>query len=586
MVADHAQHVGGVGLVAGEGAELAGHLGRRGVGDAGHDGRQRTADRPAFGAVIGNARRHQAAADVGEAQAQRAVAVAELGDLLGRELRHQHRDFERDGPQPAGVLEAVDVEALVRVAEHHQVQRGEVARRVVQEHVFRARVGRADRSRLGAGVPVVDGGVELDAGIGRGPGREADFLPQVARFERLDRAPAEPRREVPVLVVDHRVQELIRHAHRVVGVLARDGQIGLAVPVGVVGRELDLLVALARELDDAADQVVGHQVAARFLDGALESRVLGGLEAGLALRLAVDAGLHDGLEPPLADLGAGHEGRDLLLLLHLPVDVGFDIGMVDVDHHHLGGPARRTAGLDGPCGAITDAQEAHQARRFAAARQLLVLRAQLGEVGAGAGAVLEQARFPHPQVHDAVLVDEIVLDRLDEAGVRLGMLVGRCRGGQLAGLVIDVEVALAGAVDAVGPVQAGVEPLRAVGRAHLHGQHVAVLVEEGARVVLAGEVAALPAPVGPGAGQAVEHLARVALARRCARAAATRRGAARRRWSATARTEPGSLRCVSGASAGRPCGSTSGRGCRRRPGSSARGPRSSRAGTRRSRRGS
>ena len=39
-----------------------------------------------------------------------------------------------------------------------------------------------------------------------------------------------------------------------------------------------------------------------------------------------------------------------------------------------------------------------------------------------------------------------------------------------------------------------------------------MLVEEGARVVLAGEVAALPAPVGPGAGQAVEHLAGVGLA--------------------------------------------------------------------------
>ncbi len=43
------------------------------------------------------------------------------------------------------------------------------------------------------------------------------------------------------------------------------------------------------------------------------------------------------------------------------------------------------------------------------------------------GAVLEQARLAHPQVHDAVLVDEIVLDRLDEAGVRLRMLIGRSR---------------------------------------------------------------------------------------------------------------------------------------------------------------
>ena len=67
-------------------------------------------------------------------------------------------------------------------------------------------------------------------------------------------------------------------------------------------------------------------------------------------------------------------------------------------------------------------------------------------------------------------------------------------------------MALARAVDAVGPVQPGVEPLRAVGRAHLHGEHVAKLVEEGARVLLGGEIAGLPAPIGPGPGQPVEHL--------------------------------------------------------------------------------
>jgi hypothetical protein len=39
-----------------------------------------------------------------------------------------------------------------------------------------------------------------------------------------------------------------------------------------------------------------------------------------------------------------------------------------------------------------------------------------------------------------------------------------------------------------------------------------VLVEEGAGIILAGEVAALPAPIGPRAGQPVEHLAGIGLA--------------------------------------------------------------------------
>ena len=77
-------------------------------------------------------------------------------------------------------------------------------------------------------------------------------------------------------------------------------------------------------------------------------------------------------------------------------------------------------------------------------------------------------------------------------------------------------MALARAVDAVGPVQAGVEPLRRVRRGDLGGEHVAHLVVEGLRVLLGVEVLALPAPVGPRAGEAVEdlrggHLAAVAL---------------------------------------------------------------------------
>ena len=138
--------------------------------------------------------------------------------------------------------------------------------------------------------------------------------------------------------------------------------------------------------------------------------------------------------------------------------------------------------LDRARGAVADLEEAHQAGRAAAAGKLFAFAAQAREVRAGAGAVFEQARLAHPEVHDAALVDEVVLDALDEAGVRLRMLVGRFRLGQLAGDRIDVIVALAGAIDAVGPVQAGVEPLRRVRRDHLLGQHEAQLVEEGLRV--------------------------------------------------------------------------------------------------------
>ena len=208
----------------------------------------------------------------------------------------------------------------------------------------------------------------------------------------------------------------------------------------------------------------------------------------------------------LIDLRAGDQARDLLLLDHLPVDELLDIGMIDIEDHHLGGAARGAAGFDGARGAVADFQKAHQAGRLAAAGELLAFAAQLREIRAGAGAVFEQARFAHPQIHDAALVDEVVRDRLDEAGMRLRMLVGGRRLHELAGPIVDVEMALARAVDAIGPMQAGVEPLRRIRRHHLHRQHVAVLVEERLRVGFGGEIAALPAPIGPGAGQPVEHL--------------------------------------------------------------------------------
>ena len=185
--------------------------------------------------------------------------------------------------------------------------------------------------------------------------------------------------------------------------------------------------------------------------------------------------------------------------------------MIEIDDHHLGGAAGGAAGLDRPGGAVADLEEAHQPRGAAAARQPLAVAAQLREIGAGARAVFEEARLAHPQIHDAALVDEVVGDRLDEAGVRLRMLVGASERVSFAGPVIDIVVALRRPVDAVGPVEPGVEPLRRVRRAHLPRQHVAIS-SESAGILLGVEIAAFPAPIGPGAGEPVEHLAGIGLA--------------------------------------------------------------------------
>ena len=178
VIADHAQHRLRIRPVAGEGAALGGDLRRGRIGAAGQDRGERGADRPAVVAVVWNARRHEEPADVGVAEAERAVVVRQARDFPRGELRHRDRDFERQRPQANRVLVAFDVERLrLRVAELQQIERREIAGRVVEEHVFGARIGRADRPRLRACVPVVDGGVILQAGIGGRPCRVADLLP-------------------------------------------------------------------------------------------------------------------------------------------------------------------------------------------------------------------------------------------------------------------------------------------------------------------------------------------------------------------------------------------------------------------------
>jgi hypothetical protein len=113
----------------------------------------------------------------------------------------------------------------------------------------------------------------LQTGIGRGPGGVADLLPQGACIERLCDLAVLAIGEVPLAVGLDRLQEVIRDAHRVVGVLPRNGQIGFGIPIGVIGREIDVLVALPGELNHALDVVVGHVAPARELDLALQRRI-------------------------------------------------------------------------------------------------------------------------------------------------------------------------------------------------------------------------------------------------------------------------------------------------------------------------
>ena len=119
--------------------------------------------------------RHQQGAEVRVAQAELAEGARVAADLLGRVAGRPDDDLLRKDHHVDRVLEPLDVEAAVRAAELHQVDRREVARRVVHVHVLGARVRGVDPARDRAGVPLVDRRVVLDARIGALPRRLGDL---------------------------------------------------------------------------------------------------------------------------------------------------------------------------------------------------------------------------------------------------------------------------------------------------------------------------------------------------------------------------------------------------------------------------
>ncbi len=135
-------------------------------------------------------------------------------------------------------------------------------------------------------------------------------------------------------------------------------------------------------------------------------------------------GTHDSGEEFLVRARACHQRGNLLLLNHLPIDKMLNIRVVNIDNHHLGRPSGCAPGLDRASGPIPDFQERHETGGTTTARQAFALSAKGGKVGTGARSIFKQPRFPDPQIHDAVFVDEIIFHALNEAGMRLRVGIG------------------------------------------------------------------------------------------------------------------------------------------------------------------
>ncbi len=119
-------------------ADDAGQLGRAPVRRAGHQRRDRRGQGPAAVRVVRVAGRHQQRAEVRITDTELPVRLGDLGDLLRREVGEADRDVHRRDHELDRLDEPLRVECAVLPEKLQEVERGEIARRIVQRHVFRA----------------------------------------------------------------------------------------------------------------------------------------------------------------------------------------------------------------------------------------------------------------------------------------------------------------------------------------------------------------------------------------------------------------------------------------------------------------
>ena len=113
--------------------------------------------------------------------------------------------------------------------ETHQVERGKITRRVVQEHVLRTGVGGIDAICILARVPTVGRCIVLHAWIPALPSCIGNHLHELSRFPCLNRFTGSYGMGGPWPVILDRLHKAIGHTHRVVRILKIDAGVRIAI---------------------------------------------------------------------------------------------------------------------------------------------------------------------------------------------------------------------------------------------------------------------------------------------------------------------------------------------------------------------
>ena len=195
----------------------------------GHDRGDRTGEGAAFIAVIRQTVTHAERTEIREAETERAIDVRVLRDFFRGIARVVHEDFLRGDIDANSSFEAFNVELAVLALELHQVQGSKIARGVVEENVFAARIGGVDRLGASTGVPLLDRTVILHSGVAANPSAFGNLGEKLGRVFLFERFAGGRGLRPPFLARERGFHELIASAYGKVFVLIHDAAISFAI---------------------------------------------------------------------------------------------------------------------------------------------------------------------------------------------------------------------------------------------------------------------------------------------------------------------------------------------------------------------
>ena len=204
------------------------------VSFASHDGSDCTAEGPSFDAIVTETVAHDERSEVRVAEPKRAENMRVFRDLFDRITRVIDNDFLRSNENAHRRLETLDIKVALRGFELHQIQRSQIARSIIEEQIFRARVRGILTACAFAGVPFVDRRIELHPRIATDVCSFGNLAQQGARLFAFARFAVRYAARPPFAPFQRCVHKFIAYPHAYIFVLIHDRAVRIAVITAIV----------------------------------------------------------------------------------------------------------------------------------------------------------------------------------------------------------------------------------------------------------------------------------------------------------------------------------------------------------------